>query len=83
MNPRKLVVLGTVSVTQEAAHTARLPRHIFPTAKNLALTYWPSGIIYSLLYKGKYRIPVDQCFSTFLITQPFNTVPHVVVAPNH
>ena len=28
-------------------------------------------------------IPVEQWFSTFLILRPFNTVPHLVVTPNH
>ena len=29
------------------------------------------------------RISLDQWFSTFLMVHPFNTVPHVVVAPKH
>ncbi len=29
------------------------------------------------------HVPVDQWFSTFLMPRPFNTVPHVVVTPNH
>ena len=27
--------------------------------------------------------PLEQWFSTFLMLRPFNTVPHVVVTPNH
>jgi hypothetical protein len=30
-----------------------------------------------------YRRPLNQWFSTFLVLQPFNTVPHVVVTRPH
>jgi hypothetical protein len=28
-------------------------------------------------------VPPEQWFSTFLMLQPFNRIPHVVVTPNH
>jgi hypothetical protein len=35
------------------------------------------------LYSFYCYATLTQCFSAFLMPQPFNTVPHVVVTPNH
>ena len=55
------------------------PSH-FPTG-DLARIF-PISLNYSIGKLGKLQF-LTQWFSTFLVLQPFNTVSHVVVTPNH
>lgn len=48
----------------------------------LALELWTpcGGFVCTPLYRPQ---PIEQWFSPFLMLRPLNTVPHVVLIPNH
>ena len=49
------------------------------------LSTWAEQFIHAggNLISGCFVYLLTQCFSTFLMLPPLNTVPHVVVTPNH